>query len=96
MSENDIDNQEMGFAAASDDVARRMKEENIIERDGAYYITVNGTEYPLGLEPDPNMSEHDLYIAQRKESVFAWMVRFGLLGLIILIVMLVLFISGIV
>ena len=96
MADHEIDNQEMGFAAASDDVKRRMKEENIVERNGAYYITVDGVEYPLGLEPDPNMSEHDLYIAQQKEKVFAWMFRIGLIGLAILIIMIVLFSTGIV
>ena len=68
-----------------------LEQQTIIERDGATYVVVDGYEYPLGLEPDPTLTGRDLLIAQKKDEVWMWAVRLGLLAIIIIIGLVIFF-----
>lgn len=68
-----------------------LEQQEIVTRNGASYVIIDGHEYPLGTEPDPGLTGRDLMIAQKKEEVWMWALRLGLLGAIIMVGMIVYF-----
>ena len=74
-----------------EEYAEWIAQQEVVERDGATYIIVDGNEYPLGLEPNPALTGRDLLIAQKKEEVWMWAFRFGLLGIIVVVGLIVFF-----
>ena len=68
-----------------------LEQQEVVEHDGATYIVVDGVEYPMGLEPNPALSGHDLLVAQKKEEVWMWAIRFGILAIIVIIGLVVFF-----
>lgn len=68
-----------------------LSQQEVVERDGATYIVVDGVEYPMGLEPNPALTGRDLLVAQKKEQVWMWALRFGLLAVIVVIGLVVFF-----
>lgn len=68
-----------------------LDQQEVIERNGATYIKVDGVEYPLGTEPDPSLTGEDLRVARAKENVWMWTLRFGILGIIVLVVLIIVF-----
>lgn len=80
-----------GFANREEELKARIESGEVIEKNGAYYVEVNGYLYPVGTEPDPTMSQEELRVAQAKELGWIWAVRFGLLGIAIVIVLIIVF-----
>lgn len=68
-----------------EEYAEWLSHQELVERDGASYIIVNGVEYPVGVEPNPALTGRELLIAQKKEEVWMWALRLGLLAIIIVI-----------
>lgn len=68
-----------------------LEQQEVVERNGATYIVVDGVEYPMGVEPNPALTGRDLLIAQKKEQVWMWALRFGLLAAILIIGLIVFF-----
>lgn len=66
-----------------------LSQQEVVERDGATYIVIDGVEYPAGLEPDPSLTERELEIARKKEHTWIFAMRLGFVGLVIMIALLV-------
>lgn len=80
-----------GFANREKELAERIERGEVIEKDGAYYVEVDGYLYPAGVEPDNSMSPEELRVAQAKEMAWVWAMRFGLLGVLVIVVLIVVF-----
>ena len=76
---------------SKEEYAEWLSHQKVVERDGATYIIVDGVEYPVGVEPNPALTGRDLLIAQKKEEVWMWTMRFGLLAIIVIIGLVVFF-----
>lgn len=78
-----------GFANREEEIQEHLKRGDLVEHKGAYYVERNGYLYPVGTEPDEDMTPEELRVARAKETGWVWTVRFGLLGILIIIVLVI-------
>ena len=45
---------------SKEEYAEWLSHQEVVERDGATYIIVDGVEYPVGVEPNPALTGRDL------------------------------------